>query len=376
MADFQKKDIEMHWREMNCYANSEIVACIPPDSFYISSKPPLEYVCPSGLECRIYHPRTLNGITADPFSDNLKFKLETFIGDNYHMNENTLQLTPDCLQRILAVPCFIALLLRNDTIIGCVISIVLRCGSIMLDNDILSLYATYLCVKQSEREKGLAMILIRATLLKSYQHYGINHGYCMTDKPHRIINNIIRSWYRPVNLKKAIEAGYDVQNFNKPGDRLSPFVRQKMAYHIGKPDVLPVKAKIEDYNLVYDILCKGEFYLRPTLSEYQGLISCFDIYIVGTTSLFMLFPITIFVRKINSFVKHAHLTMMIGDALSAVLWAAQESGYDLIYGWMTGDVTLEKVHKIKGLMTISKAYLDYYNTRAAISSVNTFTPLF
>ena len=76
------------------------------------------------------------------------------------------------------------------------------------------------------------MILIRAVMKEGYTRYGINHGYYMTFAPRHSISNEIKSWYRPINIKKATDAGFTLQTFSAKGDRLPSATRQRLAYHI------------------------------------------------------------------------------------------------------------------------------------------------
>lgn len=100
----------------------------------------------------------------------------------------------------------------------------------------------------------------------------------------------------------------------------------------------------------------------------------FDIYVVDD-SLFMLFPMSIFISSSGKRVKNAHLALMIGDLTAHALWVASECKYDLLYGWCVGDITDEVVTKAKGCITTSETYLSYFNTNT-IPNKHMMLPIF
>lgn len=298
--------------------------------------------------------------TIDNPTYNIKLNIINFI-NKYGCTEdgNITEMTLETLDRLLSMPLILILLIKNNDIIGTIFSIIIR-----INNDILSSYTTFLCIKEEYRKQGLALILIDAAKEEGNKR-NVNHGYYMTYKNINN-NNDIKSWYRPINIKNAINAGFSIYNENK--------TKQRLMYHISKPTILPKKATNDDYEKILVILKKGQLYLTPTFEEYVQLMTCFDIYIVEN-GLFMLFPMSIFISSTGKRVKNAHLALMIGDLLPHVLWVASEHKYDLLYGWCVGDITEEKIIKAKGCITTSNVYLSYFNTDT-ISNQHMMLPIF
>ena len=336
---------DMHWSQM------------------IDNSTPLDPIISDNITCIIYHPLHLNGNIGEvpdkePIMKFIKLHDKTDSG-------NITELSLNSFTRILSTPCFIGILFKNGEIIGTMFTLIFR------TTQLLTTYTTFLCIHKSEREQGLAMILIRSIMKEGYLKYGITHGYYMSYNTHHDINVIINSWYRPINISKLSIAGFTLQDFSniKLAD-----TKQRLYYHVVTPKILPIKATIKSYQLFTIIAKHGTIYLTPTKQEYKWLLQCFDIYLVGTSGLFMLFPISCIISSTKIY--SANLSLMIGDVLPQVLWIAKENNYDLLYGWYTGDITTEKVSSIKGLTTVATQYLEFYNTKQPTLPDNFLMPIF
>lgn len=286
---------------------------------------------------------------------------------------NVTELSSESLERLLSTPNILAVLIKNNNIIGTMISPIFRAK--YKDFSLLTSYTTFLCVDKKHREQGLAMTLIRAVMKEAHSRYNLCHGYYMSSTPHHNIHNEIKSWYRPINIKKSGEAGFTMKSFkNDRGG--SSTTKQRLAYHVSKPSILPIKASPLFYELILRILQKGDLYLTPTYQEFEWLCKCFDIYTVNNDSMFMLFPMVSFISSTGKRVRNAQVALMIGDVLSHALWVANDNKYDLLYGWCAGDITEDRVSNIKGLITTDKSCLEFYNTRIAIPNNNIMVPIF
>lgn len=362
------------WSQMNCILNPSL--SLNPKSFYISEQEPPDFVLPSEIICTVYHPLHIDGSTGPAPDETMKQHIIEFIRthDRTHSG-NITELSPESLSRMLATPSILAILQEQGRIIGTIITLLLRVQ--YREFRFLSSYTTFLCVETSHREQGLAMILIRAVMREGYSHYKMQHGYYMTGTPHHPICSEIKSWYRPINVKKARNAGFTLQTFAS-NKGVTAETRQRLAYHVTKPSILPVKATLQSYKLVCRILrsASDALYLAPTRSEYEWLCTCFDVYIVGESGLFMLFPMTTYISDGDQRVRNAQLALMIGDVLPQAVWVASESNYDLLYGWCCGDITTERVMGMRGLITVAKSYLELYNTQSVITGNKMRVPLF
>ena len=197
----------------------------------------------------------------------------------------------------------------------------------------------------------------------------------MTFTSHHGFKNTLKSWYRPIDLKTAAEAHFTLATFSNPKDR-NKLLLKKMGYYIKQPKVLPRKAEIEDYELVRKILRRGDLYLNPSPQEYQNLLRCFDWYLVDSDKLFVLFPITSVIASSNKRVHNTVVTLMIGDALDSALWIAKREKYDLLYGWCGSEITEERITAIRGHITVSSTFLEFYNTKTPIPNEGLMVHIF
>ena len=353
---------------------------------------------PDDITCIIYHPLTLNGTPGTPINNAIKTAIMEFIKlHDCTDSGNITELAPESLERFLSVPCYVGILRQKEKIIGTMFTVLLRVGFRQETNsgelqhesvkeiEILTSYTTFLCIDKSFRDKGLAMALIRSIMKAGETQYGSRSGYYMTYETHHTINNKIESWYRPLNVKRAVDCGFVLESFARKGDRVAA-IRQKMAYHIPKPSIIPRKVNVNDYRKVLPILKRGRLYLNPTLKEFGFLCKCFDIYIVerslkaanniGSDGLFMLFPMTSVISSTKKRVYNAQLAYMIGDLLPSALWVANNEEYDLMYGWCGGDITVDRVRSVRGLITTAASYVEFYNVRELIPNNQLMLPLF
>lgn len=340
---------------MNCPRNDQLV---PSDNFILSDQGPPEVAIPEHYACEIYSPITLDGQEPVPLPAQVENDIQQFIAQqNRTATGNVTELPTSVLARIKSTPSAITVLTYKRLIIGTMFSLILRCA--IDGTEVLSSYITFLCVNKVMRKKGLAMIMIRCTLQEGYRRYGINHGYYMTETVHHDNHSPLTSWYRPLNIKRARSAGFQIPTFilNNKGSRQT----RRMTYSIGRPGVLPTPAIIDDYSTARKILATGKFALAPTEDEWSMLCQCFDIYLVQDYGLFFLFPAQLTVQNTGQKVYLAELVLMIGDCLSQVLWIVKDK-YDLLYGWCIGDITGPRVSAAKGINALSNVYLEWYNS--------------
>lgn len=325
------------------------------------------------MQCVIYHPLHLDGTFGLTPNTTTKRDMVQFVSEHDCTDSgNVTELSPESLDRFCSTPSFIGVLTHNNDIVGTMITPIFRAQ--YKGTSIITTYTTFLCIHKSHRSSGLAMGLIRAIMKEGYVRYGINHGYYLTFAAHHSISTKIESWYRPINIKTAGDAGFTLQSFSARGDRGN--ARQRLAYHVPKPSVLPVKAAPETYDIILKILQSGDLYLTPTKQELEWLCRCFDVYTVGTHSLFMLFPMVSLISSTGKRVRNAQVALMIGDALPQALWIANGAGYDLLYGWCSSEVTATRVTNIRGLVTMTGAYMESYNTRILIPNDRMMVPIF
>lgn len=356
---------------MNCICNPSIQ--VDKTKFFLSDNPPIDHVLPNDIVCKVFHDNILQYITPT-----LKSEIMEFISFHDCIDEgNTTELSEESFNRFLSIPCFIGILFFQNKVIGTMFSVPFN-AKINNLSTFITTYTTFLCIHRHHRNKGLAMILIRAIMKEGYKFYNLNHGYYITSNIHHPINSKLQSWYRPINIKNSSDAGFSIESFLRPNDRnnSSSLSRQKIAYHVSKPSVLPFKAQESNYDEILKFLQKGIVHLDPSPQDYIHLCNFFDVYIVPNLGFFMIFPMTSLISSSRKRVRNANLALMVGDLLPHALWIASQNKYDLLYGWCLGDITPPKVSAVRGHITTADLHLEFYNTSSVISNSDLFLPLF
>lgn len=332
--------------------------------FYLSNNGPPDVSIPEGIRCQICE----GGILTIP--EPMEGVVIRFINGHNRMGVgNITELGVDAFRRLRSMPGVLGILWDRDLIVGTMFSLTLR--SCYQDSELFTSYTTFLCIHTEYRKQALAMVLIRSIMKFGYEHYGINHGYYMTLTPHHEIRSPIESWYRPINVKVLTEAHFSLATFAQPGDRKFQ-VRQKLFYHISKPNILPRKATLEDDQQIQTILQRGPWHLKQPSAD---LLKGFDIYLIHE-SLFMLFPMTSVIASSKKRVQSLIIVLMIGSVLSEALWIAKERKVDLLYGWCGGDLTPERVNEVRGHLTVSETFLEFHNSRNFLPNREIIMPIF
>lgn len=365
----QKNESEQNWRKMN-YSTGDI-----KENIFLSLNKPEENIMLDDVKCEVYHPTSFGGEIGKELDIDTKKELIIFVNsNNYTSSGNITELSMRLLEKMCKIPCYIGILTKDNRIIGSIIVLLFKCS--YHDKSIISTYTTFLCIDRCHRCKGYALILIRAVANLGYDNYKILHGYYMSNGSHQIITNKLESWYRPINLKKSSESGFTVKTYQNPDKKNKSSIRQKLAYYISKPSIIPKKIEYNDYNIVLELLNKGNMYLTPTRQELLYLSKCFDIYIVESKGLFILLPMSVVISGTGKRMNNAHLVLMIGDVLQYILYTVNECKYDLLYGWYIGDITEDRVNKIKGIRTISDNHIEFYNSKEHIYNSRVYMPIF
>ncbi len=300
--------------------------------------------------CSVYH----SSINPHHKLDIIKF-IQTH---NITNTGNITELSEKSLDRILSLPHLIGILTINNKIIGTIISVIFRVKN--MDTEFLTAYTSFLCIHKNYRKQGLAQVLIQSIKKKRPD---IQHGYYLTFHPQHTIHNKISSWYRPINIAKIKSANFTLQSF--PND-----AKQRIYYHVSKPNILPISCSYDRFVMICQ---KQGLNLVPTEDEFMSLSRCFDIYTVDH-SLFMIFPLSSIIN--GKRISICQIVMIIGNCLSQALWIASEMKYDLLYGYENSDINIERVKNIKGIVTESELYLEFYNSQEPISNINMIVPLF
>lgn len=285
-----------------------------------------------------------------------EISLVKFLKNNnntYHTN--TSELSIDTLSRLKNLPYIICLLYHDNNIVGSIMSVILETPIYFTS------YTLFLCVHKKYRNQGFCKILINILTTRGQVNLSVNNGYFLRLNYGQ---KKLKSWYRPLNVKKIYNAGFTLKSFSNGRDKKSCLSRQIVGYFIPEPPKLPTKATSSyiDYNninYIFDTIeCQSK--LKLTYEYYLQIIGCFDIYYIGT-KLFMIIPMSYRINKKKITIKSAQLSLMIGNLFTEAIYISQKLGYDILYGWCNGDITEKIVEGGVGHMSIDTMGLNFYN---------------
>lgn len=279
---------------------------------------------------------------------------------------NYTLISPNIIDRMYQSKTFCCIL-RDITsmneIYGVVFSLIHRCE---IEGKITnSSYTTYLCIHPDHRSRGCALALIN-TMKQSGYPLNIKHGYYTSAVSRSEVSLPIKSWYRPINVFTAKYAGFNIKTDAKSQ------TRSKLLYRIPKLELSVEKADTSHYFLAKDILKRTPAVIKyqPTKKGWKSFTRTFDVYIVGDSSIFALFPLEIMISKTHRTVKIAQLSLSVGnieEILTAALYISKESDYDLLHGNIMSNITAEALDKINASISTAENYLEFYNSESGIT---------
>ena len=268
---------------------------------------------------------------------------------------------------------YILTLYGNNIVIGCIISLPLSIKT--SDKIIKHGCSTYLCIHPNLRNLGLCMSLIRKLAQIGHQD-GILCGYHLNNS--KISPNAleIRCWYRPLNLKKVRDAGFNFPSYKRSSDRNN--IRDQMIYSTKLSyNIKVVQISTDNINSVYEyytsLIGDKKFVYSPDLTEFTQFINNIDSYVIYEKD----FIIGIFslwkVHNINLSI--AYLIFSCGDILNPAIYISHVNGYDLLYGYIIGDIIESKIEEIKGIKTKTPLWLNLYNNSIELKVTDVVIPL-
>jgi len=268
-------------------------------------------------------------------------------------------------------------LFKDTKLVGTVVSIQNRIKlNLKNSNDFIefkSSLTTNLVVDNEERNKSLAMSLIKSAINKGYEDK-IYTGYHYMPDTKRTGSGIkVMTWFRVLDFEKSIKLGYDIENINKVSEEEKIKIMKKgnIRYSIQKStkELKIIKTLYTD--LEYLKSAKRRLIISiPTQDEFK-ILSAEPLkwatvkegkYIRG---IIVYRPINIYLADSGNLSKSLQLIFFESDPESAFdcinsfMQLKKEEGYIALYGATTGSiVALES--KLR-LMNTNAMYLDFYN---------------
>lgn len=329
-----------------------------------------------------------------------KDELIKFINANYQMDQddNIETIDADLLQRFENVngQIIITRYTKTGRIMGCMFSVVtpLRAN---LNGELTEIakhgYTTFMTVHKKLRKKGVCMMLIRGMVKYGYKDLGdVFCGYHLVPSAHTTTPVTVKSWFRPINLKKSRETGFQYKTFKTAKDR-SDF-RDKFYYRIPKlgenVQCVKIKSNCKNFTEIYqkflEMMSRKKLHYIPTESDFMEWCKNFDTHYVEICgNIAAVFT----VRKSEPFIvstsKLANMALLIlfcsADAESAdvaykcLLKVVDEAKYDVLYGYELGDLTLDIAAQYHAGETSSNLYLEFYNNGLDLKPSEVMIPL-
>jgi GNAT superfamily N-acetyltransferase len=348
----------------------EYIYSNPPNdesSFYnvVGNVPP-EMKLPGGIVRNEYY------FPVDDILEETIHEFITFINTHNHVHGgNITRINREIFDKIRSVETGLTILLLGEMLIGTIVTFIytFHCTGTGADTGTegRTSYTTYLCIHPKFRNHGLAMALIKSSVLICATRANCFHGYYLTPEAHWEPERKIKSWYRPIDPAKARNAGFQMDTFTR-GQKNISVKRLGLIYHIkdmgGK--CRPVHP-IDDYEIAVKSLKSSSFYLTPSLDEWLGMCNLYNIYRVGD-EFFFLFITSVEVMDTGKIVNNAYLSLVTSpNLLQYVVWASKHLGCILLCGLYYGHVTYDEVFQNRGSTTSGMSYLEMYNCQEAIN---------
>jgi len=227
--------------------------------------------------------------------------------------------------------------------------------SIKFNNEIIETgLTTYLTVSLKYRKLGLARYLISDIINYGWDN-NIYTGYHYVSEAKTSSNILVYSYFRPLNINKALEAGYQFNPDNMKLPSSSDYtIRQSV---IGDFELLnKINRKINIYltektfnNLLQD--CK--FYTTMRRDKVTGIIGIKPVLLrVGRTNTLCNIARVVYLETLDRHVYQSLVTMI--NHLSS-------GEYTVMSGVCFGNLVNENIKYSVGMITSGKLYLDFYN---------------
>jgi hypothetical protein len=227
--------------------------------------------------------------------------------------------------------------------------------SIKINSDIIETgLTTYLTVSTEHRKEGLAKYLISDIISYAWTNK-IYTGYHYISEPKTSSNVLAYTYFRPLNIQKALECGYQ---FNPEQMSLSDNSDYTIRDTIYTDFFLleKVDRKINIYltektfqNLSQD--CK--FYTTMYKSKITGIIGIKPILLkIGRTNTLCNIARVVYLETLDRYVFHS---------ISKMINYLSKENYVVMSGVCFGNLTNDHIKYSTGIITSGKLYLDFYN---------------
>lgn len=310
----------------------------------ISKDEPVKYL---KQDLEINNELTINTIT----NGGIKKELFRFIFDNgLSSSGNSYLVHPNTLSN--RVYTYLTNVNNNDEYLGFAVSIP---HAIKFNDEIIETgLTTHLTVSLKYRKMGLARYLISDIINYGWSN-NIYTGYHYVSEAKSSSNILVYSYFRPLDIKKSLEAGYQFNPVNMALPSTSDYTIRESV--IGDFELLnKVKRKINIHlteetfkNLQQD--CK--FYTTMRREKVTGIIG--------------IKPVLLRVARTNTLCNIARVVYLetldrhVYQSISKMIKHLSTGEYTVMSGVCFGNLVNENTKHSVGIITSGKLYLDFYN---------------
>jgi hypothetical protein len=335
---------------------------IKNDIFYISADNiPPEIKLPAGITYKDYY------LPDDDVPVEVLDEIVTFTNEhNYVHGGNITRLSREILEKWVKVYGGLTILRMGKMLIGTMLSLVYNFKYKETTGN--TSYTTYLCVHSKFRGHSLAMALIRSNLRIASLRANTFHGCYLTPESHWKPERKMGAWYRPIDLSKAEDAGFQINPFTRKNEKPNK-KRINMIYCIREPQE---KCQLVDVDQDYQDFIKAfnkpnSFCFAPTFEQWKGVCSFYKTYRIGD-DFFGLFITDIEVADTHKIVTNSYLAFASSPkVLNHALLMSKELNCVLMCGLYFGCITKSEIETIRGSTTTAECFLEMYNCREDVT---------
>jgi hypothetical protein len=236
-------------------------------------------------------------------------------------------------------------------------------------------YTNFLCSNTETREKSLAINSVRATLEYGYK-FGVQFGYYLTTKPITATALKISPWFRPINSKNAIAAGFKITESKHNHLIYSNNLPNDYSY------ALATASDLKHYN---KFIGSKKIYWNPSKEYWNLYLSIFNVIIIKykdeIVGLASIVTTAINMSSTNKIINTGVLMWCVGisehlsKTLKCVCNYCNDNKINVLYGYTIGDVTTE-IHSSINSFNTPEMYLEFYNTNIKYTMSEILLPLY
>lgn len=252
---------------------------------------------------------------------------------------------------------------------------------------------SHLCIDKEHRNRALASYVIYGAIDEGFKNK-IYTGYHYIDNPKSASNLKVYNYYRPLNISKSLENGYQVTSLSK----------SNLSFYM---DEIPSEKQLRELENDYNVSPYESYSMLPTEYEDLSFLQSEDsgsrkLSLIFSTVQFELFKkqfqfFTIFnnkngKKKVIGLVIYKLLLIHIGKlgkvspnaqicllemdknysnvVLSKVINHLKEKNFVTMSGICFGEMSNEKLRKKYGFVTSGYQYLDFYNLHVNLKDAN------